>query len=53
MAKREHVSLVQSGVEALDRWHAENPETRLDLRWADFGGAHVDGASLIDADLAG
>ena len=48
MADTEQVALLLQGHEAWNRWRAENPEAKIDLR-----GAKLDGAELSSMDLHG
>jgi uncharacterized protein YjbI with pentapeptide repeats len=48
MADKTHVALLKQGVEAWNRWRAQNIGTRPDL-----SSAHLYGLDLIEVDLAG
>lgn len=53
MANAEHLALVQQGVEAINRFSQENPNTELDLAGADLSGRDLSSARLMGADLRG
>ncbi len=58
MANAEHVELVRSGVEAVNRFASENDGVTLDLEGADLHGldlreARIQAACLADANLEG
>ena len=53
MASREHVEILQQGVEVWNRWRKENKKIDPDLIGADLIGADLRGANLGAADLSG
>lgn len=53
MANPEHVALVRSGVEALNRFASEHDDIALDLEGADLHGLDLRDARLQAAQLAG
>jgi uncharacterized protein YjbI with pentapeptide repeats len=52
MAKPEHLALVRSGVEAINRLAREHEDVALDLEGADLSGLDLQGARLQAARLA-
>ena len=48
----EHLTVLRKGVEAWNRWRAENPEVRPDLSGAHLSKADLSGADLSRADLS-
>ena len=53
MANPEHLALVRSGVEALNRFAREHEDIALDLEGADLHGLDLHDARLLGARLAG
>jgi len=63
MADEEHLKILKQGVNAWNKWRADNPAVRLNLRAvdlsqtnlrrADLSGAKLNGADLREADLFG
>jgi len=53
MANLEHVKTVKQGAKAIAAWRAKNPETRLDLRYADLREANLGQVDLNHAGLLG
>ena len=53
MANSEHLSLLQSGVDALNRFAREHEDVALDLAGADLSGLDLHNARLQSARLAG
>lgn len=58
MGNEKHITLLRQGVEAWNRWRAENPDLMPDLvgaglRGLDLAGANLAGANLKGADLRG
>ena len=53
MANTEHLTLVEQGVEAVDRFAEANPTVGLDLAGADLSGRDLRSARLMGADLSG
>jgi uncharacterized protein YjbI with pentapeptide repeats len=51
MAKQEHVSILEKGVAAWNKWRNSNPKIYPDLARAHFGGANLAGAELHGVDL--
>jgi hypothetical protein len=48
---QDHLEILKQGVEAWNRWRAENPDVRPDLRGADLFMANLSQANLRGADL--
>jgi hypothetical protein len=53
MANKEHLVILEQGVEAWNQWRRENPDVRPDLSGADLSEAGLRGADLRRADLRG
>ncbi|MFB2896744.1 Shedu anti-phage system protein SduA domain-containing protein [Aerosakkonemataceae cyanobacterium BLCC-F50] len=51
MASEKHLSILQQGVKAWNRWRYENPKIKPNLRGADLHGSSLDGIDLSEADL--
>jgi hypothetical protein len=52
MANEEHIKLLEQGVEVWNRWRAENPDIRPDLRRAGLREANLWGSDLSRVDLS-
>ena len=52
MANPEHLAILKEGVQAWNKWRAENAEDRPDLRGADLSGADLSEADLREVDLS-
>jgi TIR domain-containing protein/pentapeptide repeat protein len=52
VANPEHVELVRQGKEAIDAWHEEHPDERLDLSEADLSRGNLGRAYLNSADFS-
>jgi uncharacterized protein YjbI with pentapeptide repeats len=53
MTNAEQLELLNSGVEAWNKWREENPDIKINLFGADLSGADLYGADLSGADLSG
>ncbi len=53
MANAEHLKILKQGVDAWNKWRAENPTVTPDLEKADLSGANLGPAHLVGADLSG
>jgi uncharacterized protein YjbI with pentapeptide repeats len=53
MANREHLTMLNEGVEAWNRWRIENPGIRPDLSDANLINADLPGSDLCRVDLSG
>lgn len=51
MADSEHVSKIQGGTAAWNRWREEEPDVIPDLGWANLNGLNLDGAVFAKAAL--
>jgi hypothetical protein len=51
MANKEHLALLQQGVEAWNQWRRRNPGIQSNLTRADLAGARLSGADFIEARL--
>lgn len=51
MADSEHVSKVQEGTSAWNRWREESPDVIPDLGWANLNGLNLDGAVFVNSAL--
>jgi hypothetical protein len=51
MANKKHVAMLKQGVDAWNKWRAENPDIRPDLIGADLSRANLRGANLFQANL--
>ena len=51
MADSEHVSKVQEGTAAWNRWREESPDVIPDLGWANLNGLNLDGAVFANSAL--
>jgi TIR domain/Pentapeptide repeats (8 copies) len=53
MANKQHLKIIDQGVEAWNDWRRRTPEIRPDLRGADLERKDLKGANLREADLVG
>jgi len=53
MANEEQLSILKQGVEVWNRWREENPNTPVNLSFAELHGANLMDANLSEADLSG
>jgi uncharacterized protein YjbI with pentapeptide repeats len=53
MADREHLRLLESGLDMWNNWRNDNPSIRPDLGGANLSGAHLVGADLRAVNFAG
>jgi len=53
MANEEQLAILKQGVESWNKWRAENPEVRIDLRKASLSKSNLRGADLHESVLRG
>ena len=53
MVNKNHLDLLNKGIDFWNQWREKNPDVRQDLRNADLRGAHLGGVNFIGVDLRG
>ena len=51
MVNHKHEEIVKLGVDAINKWHGENPTSRLDLECSNLSGIDLSNADLSNAFL--